>query len=49
VQRPHREAVPGDVQPEADWGEHVTDDEYRSRLSRLQHSEPICDDELPVT
>lgn len=22
------EAVPGDERPEADWGEHVTDDEY---------------------
>ncbi len=22
------EAVPGDQRPEADWGEHVTDDEY---------------------
>jgi len=25
------EAVPGDARPEADWGEHVTDDEYRGR------------------
>ena len=25
------EAVPGDTRPEADWGEHVTDDEYRGR------------------
>ena len=25
------EAVPGDERPEADWGEHVTDDEYRNR------------------
>ena len=25
------EAVPGDARPEADWGEHVTDDEYRAR------------------
>ena len=25
------EAVPGDQRQEADWGEHVTDDEYRSR------------------
>ncbi|MGH3176253.1 MAG: (R)-mandelonitrile lyase [Streptosporangiaceae bacterium] len=25
------EAVPGDTRPEADWGEHVTDDEYRRR------------------
>ena len=24
-------AVPGDTRPEADWGEHVTDDEYRGR------------------
>jgi hypothetical protein len=22
------EATPGDQRPEADWGEHVTDDEY---------------------
>jgi hypothetical protein len=22
------EAVPGDQRPEADWGEHVTDEEY---------------------
>jgi quercetin dioxygenase-like cupin family protein len=25
------EAVPGDEVPEPDWGEHVTDDEYRRR------------------
>lgn len=25
------EAVPGDERPEADWGEHVTDDEYNTR------------------
>jgi quercetin dioxygenase-like cupin family protein/transcriptional regulator with XRE-family HTH domain len=25
------EAVPGETRPEADWGEHVTDDEYRGR------------------
>jgi hypothetical protein len=25
------EAVPGDRRPEADWGEHVTDDEYSHR------------------
>jgi hypothetical protein len=25
------EAVPGDAQPEADWGEHVTDGEYTGR------------------
>jgi len=25
------EAVPGDERPEADWGEHVTDDEYQQR------------------
>lgn len=25
------EAVPGDERPEADWGEHVTDDEYNQR------------------
>jgi quercetin dioxygenase-like cupin family protein len=25
------EAVPGDERPEADWGEHVTDDEYNNR------------------
>jgi quercetin dioxygenase-like cupin family protein len=25
------EAVPGDERPEADWGAHVTDDEYPSR------------------
>jgi quercetin dioxygenase-like cupin family protein len=25
------EAVPGDQRPEADWGEHVTDDEYNRR------------------
>jgi hypothetical protein len=25
------EAVPGDERPEADWGEHVTDDEYNRR------------------
>ena len=25
------EAVPGDQRPEADWGEHVTDDEYGHR------------------
>jgi hypothetical protein len=25
------EAVPGDQRPEADWGEHVTDDEYQNR------------------
>ena len=25
------EAVPGDKRPEADWGEHVTDDEYHDR------------------
>jgi len=25
------EAVPGDQRPEADWGEHVTDDEYHNR------------------
>ena len=25
------EAVPGDQRPEADWGEHVTDDEYNHR------------------
>jgi quercetin dioxygenase-like cupin family protein len=25
------EAVPGDQRPEADWGEHVADDEYLSR------------------
>jgi quercetin dioxygenase-like cupin family protein len=25
------EAVPGDQRPEADWGDHVTDDEYGSR------------------
>lgn len=25
------EAVPGDTGPEADWGEHVTDDEYNAR------------------
>lgn len=25
------EAVPGDARPEADWGEHVTDDEYNRR------------------
>ena len=30
------EAVPGDLRPEADWGDHITDDEYCSRLSRLQ-------------
>jgi quercetin dioxygenase-like cupin family protein len=25
------EAVPGDRRPEADWGDHVTDDEYHNR------------------
>jgi quercetin dioxygenase-like cupin family protein len=25
------EAVPADERPEADWGDHVTDDEYNSR------------------
>jgi len=25
------EAVSGDERPEADWGEHVTDDEYNGR------------------
>ena len=25
------EAVPGDQRPEAEWGEHVTDDEYNNR------------------
>jgi hypothetical protein len=25
------EAVPGNERPEADWGEHVTDDEYHDR------------------
>jgi quercetin dioxygenase-like cupin family protein len=25
------EAVPGNAQPEADWGEHVTDGEYTGR------------------
>ena len=25
------EAVPGDERPEADWGEHVSDDEYYNR------------------
>jgi len=25
------EAVPGDQRPEADWGEHVTNDEYNRR------------------
>jgi hypothetical protein len=25
------EALPGDQQPEVDWGEHVTDDEYNLR------------------
>ena len=25
------EAVPGETRPEADWGEHVTDDEYNGR------------------
>jgi quercetin dioxygenase-like cupin family protein len=25
------EAVPGDQRPEADWGQHVTDDEYNHR------------------
>lgn len=25
------EAVPGGERPEADWGEHVTDDEYDGR------------------
>ena len=25
------EAVPGDQRSEADWGEHVTDDEYNHR------------------
>jgi len=25
------EAVPGDQRPEADWGAHVTDDEYNNR------------------
>ena len=25
------EAVPGDQRPEAEWGEHVTDDEYNGR------------------
>jgi hypothetical protein len=25
------EAAPGDERPEADWGEHVTDDEYNAR------------------
>jgi quercetin dioxygenase-like cupin family protein len=25
------EAVPGDERPDADWGEHVTDDEYNRR------------------
>jgi quercetin dioxygenase-like cupin family protein len=25
------EAVPGDERPEADWAEHVTDDEYNNR------------------
>ncbi len=25
------EAVPGDERPEASWGEHVTDEEYRQR------------------
>ena len=25
------EAVPGDERPEANWGDHVTDDEYRNR------------------
>ncbi|HWR46018.1 MAG TPA: hypothetical protein VN327_00140 [Pseudonocardiaceae bacterium] len=25
------EAVPGDERPEAEWGEHVTDEEYNAR------------------
>jgi quercetin dioxygenase-like cupin family protein len=25
------EAVPGDQRPEADWGEHVTDQQYNAR------------------
>jgi hypothetical protein len=27
------EAVPGNERPEADWGEHVTDDEYNGPLT----------------
>jgi quercetin dioxygenase-like cupin family protein len=27
------EAVPGDQRPEADWGAHVTDDEYHGRTA----------------